>query len=206
MKKLRVLLPFFIFTSSAYAACPLSIPGAECGPATRYDVSVASVALCTEATCASPVTVGSGARVFDIASAAVGSAVGSYANMDNLSAGSYTHVQTTVSRTFTVTGAAIIAAGVGANCPAQTAQALSVPNNNPGGLDALMAAAGITWADPPAKTQLKIITALGSPLTLSKTSLAPSVSVKFGTQKGLMCIGVDSFPSPPDVNVSVAVN
>lgn len=212
MKIFKALLILLMTPLQVFADCALSIPGAVCGPATKYEVSVTSVSLCAEATCASPVAIGTGEKVFDIASAAVGSAVGSYANMDNVISGTYTHVQTIVSGTFKISGGAI-ASGT-TSCGAQSEASLSVPNAAPFGgtsLDVLMGLAGITWADPASKTQLKIITALAAPLTVSKTSAAPSVSIEFGTSKGLMCVegGVlsdQSFPAPPDVIISVSAN
>lgn len=195
-KTIGVVLILGALPGVASAACVLNLGlGEVCGAATRYDVSVQSVALCTEASCANPVLVGTGARSFDIASAAVGAAVGSYANMDSVSGGTYTHVRTIVSRTFSITGAAVGA------CAAQSAASLSVPNDN-AGLDAAMSGAGITWNDAPAKSQLRIISALAAPLTVSKTSSMPSISVKFGTANGVMCIAGTAFPAPPDVSIT----
>ncbi|MEY4713038.1 MAG: hypothetical protein RIS88_2488 [Pseudomonadota bacterium] len=182
---------------TASAACLATALGGTCGTATKYEVNVQSVALCQDSSCSSPVTVGSSAQSFDIASAAVGSAIGSYANFDSVTAGNYTHIQVIASRSFTISGTAT-------GCSAVTSQTLSVPNTNPGGtLDAAMAALGITWYDSPTKSQLKIITALSSPLTISRTASMPNVSVRFGTSQGLMCIATVPYPSPPDISIVV---
>jgi len=196
----RYLLIFLILVSGpAFSACVLSLGiGETCGSATRYDVEVQSVSLCTESTCASPVSIGSTSKTFDIASAAVGSAIGSYANFDAVTPGTYTHVSTVVSRTMVLSGAAVT------GCTGSlTSSERSVPNNLGGGsqtvLDAAMSSLGITWSG----TNLKIITALSSPITISKTSVMPSISVKFGTAKGIMCIATLYYPGVPDVSVTV---
>jgi hypothetical protein len=193
MIKPALLTLLLLTVDFAGAACL----GGTCGPATKYEVNVLSVALCQNSSCTSPVTVGSSSQSFDIASASVGSAIGSYASFDNVTPASYTHLQVVVSRTFTISGAAIGA------CAAQSSASLRVPNDNPGGtLDAAMAARGITWNDI-AKSQLKIITALSAPLVISRTSPMPNVSVRFGTAEGLMCIVNQPYPSPPDVSIVV---
>jgi hypothetical protein len=138
--------------------------------------------------------VGSSSQSFDIAAASVGSAIGSYANFDSVTPGSYTHIQVVISRTFTVSGTA--------GACSVSSQQLSVPNNN-GALDAAMYALGITWNDV-GKTQLKVITALPSAVTVSRTSPMPAIAVKFGTADGLMCVGgVAPAPAPPDISIAI---
>lgn len=196
MIKSLLFVGSLLCTGTASAACLATALGGTCGAATKYEVNVQSVALCQNSTCSSPVTVGSSAQSFDIASAAVGSAIGSYANFDSVTAGTYTHIQVIASRSFTISGTAT-------GCAPVTSEPLDVPNTNPGGtLDAAMAALGITWNDGP-KTQLKIITALSAPLTISRTAPMPNVSVRFGTSQGLMCIATVRYPSPPDISIVV---
>lgn len=194
MKKIALLFASLVCAQAAGATCLLG----TCGPATKYEVNVLSVALCASSACSSPVTVGSSSRSFDIASASVGSAIGSYANFDSVTEGTYTHIQVVVSRTFTLSGTA------GA-CSVSSSQ-LSVPNAD-ATLDSAMVPLGITWNDSPTKSQLKIITALSSPLTVSRTSPMPSIAVQFGTSEGLMCVttglGSAPYPSPPDVRIVV---
>lgn len=193
MKKMFVGLGAMAFSLSSWGAC---IAAGTCGPATRYDVNVQEVSLCSDAACAGSFTVGSGARTFDIASATVGAAIGSYAKVDAVPVGVYTHVRVVVSRTFTISGAAI------GGCGAQTGAALSIPNNNPGGLDAALNAVGIFWHDG-AKSQIRMTQALPAPIAISKAGTRPSVMVKFNTQEGLMCSAGSSFPAPPDVTLSM---
>lgn len=176
-----------------------------CGPATRYDVTVLEVALCQEATCTSPAPyiVGSGTQAFDIASATVGAAVGSYAGFDQVPAGTYTHMRSIVSSTFTITGAAIGA------CAAQNAAALTVPNGvNSAPVPDAVAAAGLAWLtwNDAAKTQIKMTVALPTPLLVSKGSDLPSVSIAFGTQTALACVNALTLPipQPPEILVNIA--
>lgn len=193
MKRLLLVAILALAAQSAGAAC---FTGAVCGPATRYEVTVRSVALCADASCSNPVTIGSSAQAFDIASAAVGSAIGSYANMDNVVAGTYSHLQTVISSTFTIAGGAVGA------CPALPATSLSIPNNN-ALLDTAMSALGVTWADAPTKTQLKIVQQLPSPLSISRAATLPAIAVKFGTANSLMCLSGVPLPAPPDVSLSL---
>lgn len=192
MKKTALLAASLLCVDLAGATC---LAG-TCGAATKYEVNVLSVSLCQSSSCTSPVTVGSSSQSFDIASAAVGSAIGSYASFDSVTTGTYTHIQVVVSRSFTISGSAL-------GCGAVTSQSLSVPNNNPGGtLDNAMAALGVTWNDL-SKTQLKVIAALSAPITISRTAPMPNLSVRFGTTNGLMCLGGTAYPSPPDISIVV---
>ena len=89
---------------------------------TEYGISVSQVEICKSSACSSPKILGSGAATFDIASASVGSAIGSYAATDDCPIGTiYTHIRVTMSRAITITGsvpnASIIGgvAGLGAS-------------------------------------------------------------------------------------------
>lgn len=201
-KTIAVAAIFFATTKLAFAlpgggTCDLSIGlGETCVPASRYEIGVDSVALCTDANCSNPQVLGSNAATFDIASAAAGSALGTYATMQTLPSGTYSYVRAIINRTFTISGAA------NGLCGAQNSASLSIPNDNPGGLDAKMASAGLTWSDG-AKTQLQIIAALPSPINISSPGLAPSISIQFNTQKSLMCILGAAYPAPPNVTISV---
>lgn len=196
MKKTLAILGALAIPLSSWGAC---IGGGACGPATRYDVNVQEVALCSDATCTSNYIVGSGARTFDIASATVGSAIGSYAKVDAVPVGVYTHVRVVVSRTFTISGP-LIAGGGG--CGVQNGVALSIPNNNPGGLDAALNGVGIFWHDG-AKSQIRMTQALPAPIAIARAGTRPAVLVKFNTQEGLMCLGATPYPAPPDVTLSM---
>lgn len=195
----RYLLIFLILVSGpAFSACSViptiaGGPTITCGSATRYDVEVQSVSLCTESTCASPVSIGSTSKTFDIASASVGSAIGSYANFDAVTPGTYTHVKTVVSSTMTLTGSAL------ATCGAVDAAQKTIPNTVTFPSNSM----SLDWVTG-STSSLKMIIALSAPIVVSRTSSMPSISVKFGTSNALMCVGgVGSFPAPPDVSITV---
>lgn len=183
-----------LFSGAAGAVCPGLGVGATCSAATRYDVNVQEVALCQDSACASSSVVGSGAKTFDIASAAVGTAIGSYAKVDALPVGVYSHIRVVISRTFTISGA---------GCTGPSGLSQSVPNGAP--VDAITVAnlSGISWNDPAVKTQIKIIQPLPTALAISKAGSRPAVTVKFATQDGILCAGGAPYPGIPDVTLAV---
>ena len=89
----RYLTVLAVSGIALYAPSSLAaIPGAA-RAASEYQVTVKRVDLCTDSACSTFVTIGSGNKVFDIASVAAGAAVGSYADVGGLAAGiTYTHV------------------------------------------------------------------------------------------------------------------
>jgi hypothetical protein len=76
------------------------------GPASAYNVELKKVELCTSSACTTAHTLVEKTQVMDIASVDVGAAVGSYASTMTLPpiGVSYTHMRSTVDRTFTITG------------------------------------------------------------------------------------------------------
>lgn len=81
------------------------------GPATQYTVTVKQVELCTSSACTTAHTLVTKTQGMDIASAAVGAAVGSYASTMTMPpmGVTYSHMRITVDRTFTITGYALSA-------------------------------------------------------------------------------------------------
>ncbi|MBT4000641.1 MAG: hypothetical protein HOF09_00985 [Candidatus Thioglobus sp.] len=81
------------------------------GPATQYTVTVKQVELCTSLACTTAHTLVTKTQDMDIASAAVGAAVGSYASTMTMPpmGVAYSHMRITVDRTFTITGYALSA-------------------------------------------------------------------------------------------------
>lgn len=197
MKKTFLGIALFVAVAQgAWAGC-LNAPY-TCGPATRYDVNVMEVALCSDAACSSRYVVGSGTKTFDVASGTAGSAVGSYAKVDAVPNGVYTHVRLVLHRTFVISGPA-----TGSGCAAP-ANAMSISVKNDGSWDANLAAIGITWNDPPAKTQMAMIGTLPTPMVVTKGAKRPSVMVKFDTQQGLMCDGAGTYiPGLPTTTLTV---
>lgn len=197
MKKIFLAL-LLSYSGATSAAC---LAGNTCGPATRYDVTLLEAALCQDAACTTPIVIGAGAKTFDIASVAVGASLGSFASFDTIPPGTYTHVLFISARTFTITGPAL------AICPAQNNVTLDIPNGDDPAIpvDAIAAAglAWLTWNDV-AKTQIKMIGTLPTPLVIPQTGTRPSVSIAFGTQNALGCTGGGlSLPQAPEVVVSL---
>ena len=84
----------------------LSNSGTWTGPATQYTVKVKKVELCTDSSCSTAHILVTKTAAMDIASAAVGAAVGSYASTMTLPAMgvAYSHMRVTLDRKFTITG------------------------------------------------------------------------------------------------------
>ena len=97
-----VLIVGSILTSVVFAANG----NTRTGPATQYTVTVKKVELCTDSSCSTAHTLVTKTAAMDIASAAVGAAVGSYASTMTLPpmGVSYTHMRSTIDRTFTIKG------------------------------------------------------------------------------------------------------
>jgi hypothetical protein len=81
------------------------------GPATQYTVTVKQVELCTSSACTMAHTLVTKTSDMDIASAAVGASVGSYASTMTMPpmGVTYSHMRTTIDRTFTIKGYALSA-------------------------------------------------------------------------------------------------
>jgi hypothetical protein len=81
------------------------------GPATQYTVTVKKVELCTDSSCSTAHTLVTKTAAMDIASAAVGASVGSYASTMALPpmGVTYSHMRSTIDRTFTIKGYALSA-------------------------------------------------------------------------------------------------
>jgi len=207
--KISAFVLLLTYSSATWAAACATNPGADgtCGPATSYKITLVEAALCQDANCTSNYVVGSGTTTFDIASVTVGASIGSYANFDSVPPGTYTHMRAIISRTITMTAAAVVATN--GTCPAQNAAPLSVYNGSEGYGDAITVAAipGVTWNDP-AKTQIKAITTLTTPLVIPQAGRRPSISIAFGTTSALLCANIGGpavllVPQPPEIAVSV---
>ncbi len=195
------------------------------GPASTYIVSVVSVELCSSSACGSPFLLGSGSKNFDIASAAVGSAIGSYASTSGLPQGrTFTHIRTKMSRILQIAGNGGQPPGVGADCitdgTAGTAAAgavlteggaiavsnLVVPNIGAFGgqpTAGQYAAQGITLIDG---TTFQFLTALTSPFTVGTTPPNIDIAFQTATAVGAVNDGANDcrmFPQPPVVSLTI---
>ena len=99
MKKIYLSFLFILlFINSAY-----SVSGT--GDASVYKVTMKKVELCEDADCNNTYTVGERDMEVDIASADAGADVGNYEPTTGIPMGkTYTHLQVTISRTFTISG------------------------------------------------------------------------------------------------------
>lgn len=195
-KRIILLTALIIFSNLAIAATGT-------GRATKYEVDVQEVKLCMDALCTSGYVLGTGSKTFDIASATAGAAVGSYAAIDNIPAGTYTYIRVILGSTFTITGTCT--AGAVTKTAANTGS--TVPNGVP--IDAFAgktAADGVYWYDA-GKTKIAVISALPTPIVATGAATEqPQTTVKFNTSSALGCTDAGGgfiYPSQPDVAVTI---
>jgi hypothetical protein len=211
---------FFLSPQSSDAA----IPGNRVA-ATRYDVTVHKVELCTTNACAEAVQVGAGIKTFNIASQNAGADVGSYANAAGLPAGqTFTHVRLTIGMTFTIAGGGLdnggqncqtvngnaagdhTTVGTGTVGGAGTPMPLTVPN---------VGTNGIVQADYDVFNLTKqngaatgtITFPLAAPFKIGANE--PLIKVSFDTSSALGVVQTGAgtcavFPQPPSVNISIS--
>lgn len=190
--------------SASYASCP---PGLTCGNANPYNVTVHQIELCTGTDaagtgCVGAAIIGQGARTFNIASASVGTAIGSYGTISNLQVGAtYTHMRVTIGASFDLAGSVTGVLGVPGNtCTTAGTQTFTIPapGSLPGVTAAMYAAQGMIHNGA-------TVTAVGQlPAPVTITTKAPSFDVAFDTGAGLgaanngfgACL---FFPAPPSV-------
>lgn len=224
MMKRSILLSFTVL-ALAVALSTQALAQLATGNASSYTISMTSIELCSSAACSDPILLGSGSKDFDIASAAVGSAIGSYASTSGLPIGrTFTHVRVTLSRIIKIAGNAGQPGGVSADCitdgtPGTAAAGavlteggtlavsdLVVPNIGAFGGQpdvAAYAAQGITLVDG---TTFQFLIALTSPTTVGTTP--PNIDIAFQTQNAVAAVNDGSndcrmFPQPPVVTLTI---
>ncbi|MBL6847347.1 hypothetical protein N9Z35_01785 [Alphaproteobacteria bacterium] len=201
MMKYLITVIFIFLTNYANAGC-YSVTGQTtvCGPATQYEVSVSKVELCTESTCGTAVTVADTAAVFDIAAASAGAAVGSYADLNGVTPGTYTHIRSTVSSTIKYTAVAKSpCSAVSANTSFTLTRAKGVVNGD-------LSAENLAWAVNDVSFYHTV--ALSAPLLISSTAPLPQIKIDFSTLNAHLCISGSSasYPGPPVMTVTVNNN
>ncbi len=221
MKRLFIILMLvIIFPTISYAATATP---------TSYKPTVTQVELCTSSACSDPVVLGSGSKEFDIASKAIGSDVGTYLNDFTITLGrTYTHVRSTISNTFKVTGtvdvsgttcntvasptvAASSATATAKTAPSGTLAEMDwiIPDTNGGGdysnLTTTYAANGIAKTD--GASTFTFTVAMAIPYTPKSTD-SPKVLIKFdvadtleATTSGGACI---IYLNPPVQTVTIS--
>ncbi len=183
----------------------------------RYDVTVTKVELCRSSVCSNPYTLGSGAKVFDIASAAAGGEVGKFIDLSSIPMyQTWSHVRVTMSTTFTISaddGTCQTRAGAAgargawtagaASGGAQAARQLELPNQ------ALVAASigGFTYStygidQTDGATSFTMTIALSSPYQCKGEM--PKIEVKFDTSEAFGYTGgcAQMFPQPPTITIT----
>ncbi len=90
----------------------------QTGPTSQYSVTLYKMELCTDSSCSTAHTIAEKTKTFDIASSGIGAELGSYADKIILppKGVTYTHLRSTVNRTFTITGYAPSADGSSLYC------------------------------------------------------------------------------------------
>ena len=197
-KKYLVAIALIFPAAQASAEC-VTITGAACGPATSYEITVEQVEFCQSAACTSPYVVASSSAEFDIASSAAGGAVGNYADLDEVPAGVYTHVRTTIDGSITYSAPATT------SCSAQTNQTLDVTTITGIGT-ALGDSANAAFNLSVSGTDLIHEYELSRPLAISKSGSLPQVQIDFSTADGHLYIGSTSYPGVPFVEIQIVDN
>lgn len=200
------------------------LPGSS-ARATRYDVIVTKVELCTDSSCSSALTVGSGSKTFDIASAGVGAQVGSYASLRNLPTGTtFTHVRVTIDPKIVATATGTDNSGN--TCRTDSTNTASSPTA-PGVAAAATAGAqtlyvpsigGYGGGSPTANdflipfritrntSDLSILYPISS---FTVTQSPPTVKVLFNTSTAIMFFDAGGgatcrvYPAPPTVSITI---
>lgn len=205
IKKLFLASAICFISSQAWSACFTDNDFAtSCSPATEYLVKLQKVELCKDENCNSSVTVASSSASFDISSVTAGAAVGSYADLDDVPAGIYTHVRTTISPEITFSA---VAEG---NCTSGRDSFTEVYDNTEVTATELSnnSGFGISWNS--ANDAFIHLYKLPVAVAISKSGSLPQIQVDFATQEAALCIGpsgsANMYPGIPDISIRVFNN
>tara|TARA_B100000029_G_scaffold435737_1_gene449938 strand:+ start:896 stop:1582 length:687 start_codon:yes stop_codon:yes gene_type:complete len=219
LKFLSILFLSFIVSVELYAAS---------GTPSSYKPTVTKVELCSSSSCSDPIVLGSSSKEFDIASVTAGADVGNYLSDFSITLGrTYTHVRSTISSTFKVTGTVDVSgetcntvasptvAASNATTTAKTAtdgtlaeMTWIIPDTNGGGdygdLTSTFASNGTSKTDGASTFTFTI--ALSVPYTPKATDV-PTVRMSFdvtntltATESGGTCV---MYLEPPVQNVTI---
>lgn len=218
------LLSLFFTTNNAYAVL---------GDATTYEITITKIEICESSACASPLTIGSSSKEFNIASASVGAQIGTYAPLNTIPKGTTaTHIRVTMSRAIDIAGtvqgipngggvagtyncgtdstdttSTITTGGVGVvGGNGTSAQTLYVPDELAiGGAPAAgtYAAAGITLISA---TEMRMLQSLGKTVTMG--DIPPVIDIAFYTEDALQAENNGSngclmLPGVPTVEITI---
>lgn len=200
LKKLSIASLFCLCASFAHAECFNGAAAEQCGPASQYQITIEQVELCKSSACSASVIVSSTSTSFDIASASAGGAVGNYANLDDVAAGIYTHVKTTITPSITYAAPAIAGecGAVSSTTVPITTSVVSAAelSSNP--------SFNLLWEGGDLVHSIE----LDQPVVISKAGSLPQVQIDFSTANAHYCLTATntSFPGVPYVSVKVLPN
>lgn len=210
LRRLVITGLFGLLSSSAFAACFQdgdSNITSTCVPATKYEVQIRKVELCTSAACSNPVVVAETVSTFDIASVSAGAAVGAYADLDDVAAGIYTHVRTTLSPTISFSTDAD--SSLPGNCASGTSDNSTTYNTTTVTVAELSANSdfGISWNSDGNFEHLYPLT---NSIAISKAGALPQIQVDFATQDAGLCLSgygaANLFPGIPEIDIRIFEN
>jgi hypothetical protein len=198
LKRIFAIIAMTLPFSGASAEC-INLGSATCTNATSYEITIEQVEFCKSSACTSPYVVASSSEDFDISSATAGGAVGNYADLDDVPAGIYTHVRTTID------GVVTYSAPATGSCSAQTNTSMNVTS-----ITGISAALSNSLNDhfnlSVSGSDLVHIYELNAPLAISKAGALPQVQIDFSTADGHLCNGSTSLPGVPYVEIKVFNN
>ena len=224
------LLSLFFTTNNANAA---HTSNPVLGDATTYEIRITKIEICESSACTTPLTIGSSSKEFNIASAAVGAEIGTYAPLNTIPKGTTaTHMRVTMSRAIDIAGvvdgiitffgpttykcgtdstdttSTITAGGVGeVGGNGTSAQTLYVPDElairGVTPAAGTYAAAGITLISA---TEMRMLQSLGKTVTMG--DIPPVIDIAFYTEDALQAVndGLDGcimLPGVPTVEITI---
>ena len=204
MLKFLLTLTGFIFFSASAQACFDGAGAQSCGAATEYIIKIHKVEFCQSVSCANAVTVADSESTFDIAGATAGAAVGEYADLDDVPAGIYTHIRTTIDPEIEMTAGNVgSCAGRNFTHTYSNSGLLAVTNTEFSNNSNYY----LSWNT--AGDRFIHIYPLDTPVAISKAASLPQVQIDFSTSEAAYCVESSPFPlipGPPLVNITVIDN
>ena len=200
LKKLLIVSLLSMSASFAHAKCFNGTAAHVCGPASEYSITIDQVELCKSSSCSDSVIVSSTSASFDIAASTAGGAVGNYADLDDVAAGIYTHVKTTIAPSITYAAPAIAGecGAVSSTTVPITTSILSVSDLSSN------SDFNLSWESGDLVHRME----LDQPVVISKAGSLPQVQIDFSTAHAHYCVtGPDvSSPGAPYVTIKVLPN
>ena len=218
------LLSLFFTTNNANAA---HTSNPVLGDATTYEITITKIEICESSACTTPLTIGSSSKEFNIASAAVGAEIGTYAPLNTIPKGTTaTHMRVTMSRAIDIAGvvdgvntqftgiplykcgtdstdttSTIISGGVGeVGGNGTSVQTLYVPDELAiGGVTPAAGTYAAAGITLISDTEMRMLQSLGKTVTMG--DIPPVIDIAFYTEDALQAVndGVDGCIMLPGV-------